>query len=85
VDTSGNRQRKTSSTQLQGAEGVEACIRAGTGSYRPTTAIIPFKQSGQIGDNSSNGNGTQPPIAAVSLVDHRHFNRYEQESLQVNA
>lgn len=73
------------------AEGVEACIRG----WYWNNYILPnhrnhssSKQPGQgFGDNSSNGSGNQAPIAAVSLVDRIRdiLNRYEQESLQVNA
>jgi len=79
-------------------EGVEACIRgwywnnyvkpnqaAGNGSDRQSNRDCPGR--GFCGGDGGNSGGTQPPITAVSLCDRIRdiLNRYEQESLQVNA
>ncbi len=80
------------------AEGVEACIR---GWYwnnyaKPNQATRNGSDRhgnsdrsgrGFSSDDSGNSGGTQPPITAVSLCDRIRdiLNRYEQESLQVNA
>jgi len=80
------------------AEGVEACIRGWYWNNRVKPNQAPGQESdlsnngyrsgrGFGSDDSGNSGGTQPPIVAVSLCERIReiLNRYEQESLQVNA
>jgi len=80
------------------AEGVEACIRGWywNNYVKPNQATRNGSDRhgnrdrsgrGFGGDDSDDSGGTQPPITAVSLCDRIReiINRYEQESLQVNA
>ncbi len=80
------------------AEGVEACIRGWYWNNRvkpnqaPGQGIdrngnVPYCSGRGFGSGGDGNNGAIPPIAAVSLCDRIReiLNRYEQESLQVNA
>ena len=78
------------------AEGVEACVRAWYWKHHvkpdqligQNSAHFPTHHSGLgFGSSNSSKGASAPPFAAVSLIERIRdiLNRYEQESLQVNA